>query len=180
VKFCVSPCVRSCNGFQSTSVLFVARCNLLSLVLKVNIAPCLVKQQRTNAYAGLETQLHSFLSWALDTEPPVSRAALCAMDERKSLTAGSLYGGRTAACNVVHPFIALSWIYREYVTHETRFVGILSCLLSVQVPHWQRHSAGHSLLILCSAPTGTCRTSERWDMALTNVGRDDRVKVLIV
>jgi len=156
------------------------KCSLLSVVLKVNTAPCLVKQQRTNAYAGLETQLQSFLSWALDTEPPVSRAARCAMVGRKSLTAGSLYGGRTAACNVVHPCIALSWIYREHVTHETRFVVVFSCLLSVQVPHWQRHSAGHSLLILCSAPTGTYRTSERWDMALTNVGRDDRANILIV
>jgi len=137
------------------------KCSLPSASLKVNTAPCLVKQQRTNAYAGLEIQLHSFLSWALDAEPPVSRAALCAKDERKSLTAGSLCDGRAAAFSVVHPFIAVSWIYREHVTHETRFVGVLSCLLSVQVPNWQRHSAGHSLLILCSAPTGTYRLSER-------------------
>ena len=138
------------------------KCCLLSATLKVNTAPCLVTQQRINAYAGLEMQLHSFLSWVLDTGPPprVSRVAFCAMDERKSLTAGSLCVGQAAAFNVVHPFIAMSWIYREHVTHETRFVGVLSCLLSVQVPHWQRHSAGHSLLILCSAPTGTCRMSE--------------------
>jgi len=67
--------------------------------------------------------------------PRVSRVAFCAMDERKSLTAGSLCVGQAAAFNVVHPFIAMSWIYREHVTHETRFVGVLSCLLSVQVPH---------------------------------------------
>jgi hypothetical protein len=161
----VNSCVRPRNGFNVHPFCLWFKCILLSAALKVNTAPCLVKQQHTNAYAGREIQLHSFLSWTLDKEPPVSRAALCAKDERKSLTAGSLCDSRDAVFNVVHPFITVSWIYREHVTHETRFVGILSCLLSVQVPHWQQRSAGHSLLILCSAPTGNftdCLSGKTW------------------
>ena len=132
-------------GFKVHSFYLWFKCilvNFMSATFKVNISPCLVKQQVTNTYAGLEIQLHSVLSRALDireksarllTEPPVSRlirrAALSAMDERKSLQGVRRQAASTAAVplaaafNTVYPLVSVSGVHKEHVTHETGFVG---------------------------------------------------------
>ena len=72
-----------------------------------------------------------------DTAPVKQRhpQSGCVPSGREDVTAGSLCAGRAtaipfaAAFNVDYPFISMSWLYKEHVTHETRFVGVLRYLL---------------------------------------------------